>query len=142
MASFYKARVGWRSWNELSEPARIVIEPYKKIVIHEIIENRFNDLVATILSGTRAAGGTTIPMMFWCNGVVFQIQPFNPNSDQVIGEQLKGTIHWAAVTFATKEKFEAEVRSSEGTVRLVDQSANRNFVELAALLKTRSKYQA
>jgi hypothetical protein len=126
----------------MSEEAEIVIEPYKKIVVHEIVEFPLNEWVEMILSGTRAAGGTTIPMVNWCNGVAFQISPFNPNSDEVISEQLKGTIHYAAVTFATKERFEREIRISEGTIRLVDRSANPNLLKLAKVLKTRAQYQA
>jgi hypothetical protein len=126
----------------MSEEAEIVLEPYKKIVVHEIVELRLNDWVEMIISGTRAAGGTTIPMVNWCNGVAFQVEPFNPNSEEVIGEQLKGIIHYAAVTFATKERFEREIRIPEGTIRMVDQSANPNFVKLAKVLKTRARYQA
>jgi hypothetical protein len=126
----------------MSEEAEIVMEPYKKIVVHEIVELRLNDWVEMIISGTRAAGGTTIPMVNWCNGVAFQVQPFNPNSEEVISEQLKGIIHYAAVTFATKERFEREIRISEGTIRLVDQSANPNFVKLAGVLKARAKYRS
>lgn len=120
----------------------IVIEPYKRIVIHEVIEYRLTDLVSLIISQASAAGGTTIPMINWCNGVVFQIGPFNPNSEKVISEQLKGIIHYSAVTFATKEYFEREVRTADGIVRLVDQSANENFVRLGQVLKARASYQA
>jgi len=126
----------------MTDEAEIIIEPYKTIVVHEIVENRFSDLVALIVSGTRAAGGTTIPMLNWCNGVVFQIVPFNPHSEEVIAEQLKGIVHYAAITFATKEKFEPEVRLPDGTIRLIDQRANQNFVKLAGVLKARAKYQA
>jgi hypothetical protein len=126
----------------MSEEAEIVIEPFKKIVVHEIVELRLTDWVEMIISGTRAAGGTTIPMVNWCNGVAFQVQPFNPESEEVISEQLKGIVHYAAVTFATKERFEREIRISEGTIRLVDQSANPNFVKLAKVLKTKAKYRA
>jgi len=125
----------------MSEEIRIVIEPYKKLVIHEIIENRFSDLVAATVSQMRAAGGTTIPMINWCDGIVFQIIPFNPQSEEVISEQLRGIIHYAAVTFATKEKFESEVRVSDGTIRLIDQSVNQNFMQLARVLKARARYQ-
>jgi hypothetical protein len=120
----------------------ISIEPYKRIVIHELIEYRFPDLVDMILVGARAAGGTTVPLIQWCNGVVFQIQPFNPNSEKVIEEQLKGVIHYNAVTFAFKEKFEPEVRAVLGTVRLIDSSVNPNFVTLTEALKKRSKISA
>jgi hypothetical protein len=126
----------------MSEEAEIVIEPYKKIVVHEIVEFPLNEWVEMILSGTRAAGGTTIPMVNWCDGVAFQISPFNPNSDEVISEQLKGIIHYAAVTFAIKERYEREIRISEGTIRLVDRSANPNLLKLARVLKTRAQHQA
>jgi len=125
----------------MPEGLEIVIEPYKRIVIHEVIEFRLADLVSMIVSQGSAAGGTTIPMINWCNGVVFSVVPFNPDSEQVISAQLKGTIHYAAVTFATKERFEKEVRTADATVRLIDQSANENFVKLGEVLKARAKYQ-
>lgn len=126
----------------MSESLEIVIEPYRKVVVHEVIEYRFTDIVGTMISQAAAAGGTTIPMINWCNGVVFQIAPFNPNSEEVISEQLKGTIHYAAVTFAMKERFEREARTSDGTIKLIDQSANANFAKLGEVLKARAKYRA
>jgi len=124
----------------MSDAAEIVLEPYSKIVVHEIVELRLNDWVEMIITGTRAAGGTTIPMVNWCDGIAFQIEPFNPMSEEVISEQLKGIVHYAAVTFARKERFERELRISEGTIRLVDQSANPNFVKLASVLKSKAKF--
>lgn len=124
----------------MSEEVQIVIEPYKRVVIHEVVEQRLNDMIEAIISQTRAAGGTTIPMMNWCNGVIFQILPFSPESEAVIEEQMKGIIHYSSVIFATKERFEREVRVSNETVRLIDQSANSTFVRLGEVLKTRAKY--
>ena len=116
----------------------IEIEPYRKVVIHEVIENGFKDLIDSILMTTRAAGGTTIPLLQWCNGIVFQIQPFNPASETLIREQLNGVIHISAVSFALKDKFEAEIRSPQGTVRLVDVSINPTWVALSNQLKARA----
>lgn len=124
------------------EPAKIVIEPYKRIVTHEVLENRFTDLVSGILKQTHAAGGTTIPQINWCGGIVFQISGFSPNSEAVIKAQLEGTVHYSAVTFAVKDKYEREVRLSEGTVYLIDQSANPNFVKLAEMLKGHAQFKA
>ncbi len=120
----------------------IIIEPYKKIVIHEVIEYQFIDYVELVLTGARAAGGTTIPLVQWCNGIVFQVVPFNLNSEAVIEQQLEGTIHYNSVSFALKEKFEPEVRSPLGTLRLINASANPNFVALADLLRQHSKYRS
>jgi hypothetical protein len=119
----------------------IIVEPYKRIVIHEVIEYQFNEYVELVLTGARAAGGTTIPLVQWCNGIVFQVVPFNLNSEAVIEQQLGGTIHYNSVSFALKEKFEPEVRSPLGTLRLINASANPNFVVMADLLRQHSKYK-
>ncbi len=120
-------------------PAPIIeIEPYRKLVIHEVVESPFKDLIDQILMTTRAAGGTTIPQVQWCNGVVFIVQQFNPNSEIVIREQLNGVIHFGAVSFALKEKFESEVRTPQGTIRLVDVSANSTWVAVSNQLKAMS----
>lgn len=132
--------ISFRVMSEKVTP-EITIEPYRKIVIHEVIEYQFNEYVELVLTGTRAAGGTTIPLVQWCNGIVFQVVPFNPNSDAVIEQQLEGTVHYSSVSFALKEKFEPEVRSPLGTLRLINASANPNFVALADLLRQRSKYR-
>jgi hypothetical protein len=123
-----------------TKDVEIEVEPYSKIVIHEVVEYRLNDFLDLILIGAQAAGGTTIPLVQWAAGVVFQAQPFNPDSEVVIEEQLKGIIHYLHVAFAVKEKFEPEVRTSKGTIRLVDGSANANLSNLAQFLKARSKY--
>jgi len=118
---------------------QISIEPYRKIVVHEVLEIAFTDLIDQILNQTRAAGGTTIPMLSWCNGVAFQIMPFNSNSEEIIRESLRGTIHYAAVTFALKQKFEREIMRKGGTVLLLNQSANVNFMALAETMKAGAK---
>ena len=123
----------------MSNNLQISIEPYKKIVIHEVIELGFYDLIDQMINQTRAVGGATIPTLSWCNGLVFQIASFNPNSDEIIKESLKGVIHYAAVTFSKKEKFEKEIIRPTGTVLLVNQSATANFVALAEVLKRTAK---
>ncbi len=123
----------------MSYNLQISIEPYKKIVIHEVIELGFQDLIDQMINQTRAVGGATIPMLSWCNGLVFQIASFNPNSEEIIKESLKGTVHYSAVTFAVKEDFEREIIRPTGTVLLMNQSANANFKALADVLKRSSR---
>jgi len=118
----------------------VVVKPYRKIVVHELIEYELKDWMDIILAGIRSVGGT-MPTLFWCDGVVFQTSPFNPNSESIIREQLKGIVHYSAVTFALKERFENEIRSDKGTILLIDVSANPNFAKLAKKLKENSKYQ-
>lgn len=117
----------------------IAVERYQKIVIHEIIEYKLGDLIDLTLLGQQTAGGTTIPLLQWAGGVVFQITPFNPDSEAVIEEQLNGVIHYASVMFAVKEKFENELRTPGGTVRLLDASAAETLRELGKYLRAHSK---
>lgn len=113
----------------------VTIEPWKKLVVHEVIEYNFEDLVKIALSQARAAGGG-ISSMNWCNGMVFQHTAF-PDTDSTVQEKLKGIIHYSSVVFAKKEKFERQVVKDTGTLNLVDVSANSIFRELAEVLKKR-----
>ena len=116
----------------------ISVEPWKKLVIHEIIEYDFEDWVKQIAFSTRSSGGG-IPTMQWADGVVFSPSNF-PTTNSTIEEQLKGILHWSSVSFAIKEKFEHQIVSDNATINLVNVSVNEIFKELAKNLKARSKY--
>ena len=116
----------------------ISIEPWKKLVIHEIIEYDFSDWVKQIAFSTRSSGGG-IPTMQWADGIVFSPSNF-PTTNATIDEQLKGTLHWSSVSFALKEKFEHQIVSENATINLVNVSVNTIFKELAQNLKGRSKF--
>jgi len=116
----------------------IVIEPWKKLIIHEIIEYKFEDWVKQIAFSTRSSGGG-IPTMQWTNGIVFSPANF-PTTNSTVDEQLKGTLHWSSVSFAIKEKFEKQIVKENATINLVDVSVNKIFKELATSLKLQSKY--
>jgi hypothetical protein len=115
----------------------VIVEPWKKLVIHEVIEYQFDDLVRIVMSQVRAAGGG-ISSMNWCNGIVFQHTVFQ-DTDSVVQEKLKGIIHYSSVVFAAKEKFERQVVRDAGTLNLVDVSANAIFRELAGVLKKNAR---
>lgn len=111
----------------------VVIEPWKKLVVHEVIEYSFEDLARIVLSQARAVGGG-IASMNWCNGVVFQHSAF-PDTESVVQEKLRGVVHYSSVVFAAKEKFERQVVKDAGTLNLVDVSANAIFRQLTDVLK-------
>ena len=116
----------------------ISIEPWKNLVIHEIIEYDFEDWVKQIAFSTRSSGGG-IPTMQWANGIVFSPSNF-PTTNSTVEEQLKGILHWSSVSFAIKEKFVHQIVSDNATINLVDVSVNDIFQELALSLKKRSKF--
>ena len=111
----------------------ISIVPWKKLIIHEIIEYDFSDWVKQIAFSTRSSGGG-IPTMQWTNGIVFSPSNF-PTTNATIEEQLKGILHWSSVSFAMKEKFEHQIVSENATINLVNVSVNEIFKELAQTLK-------
>lgn len=116
----------------------ISIEPWKKLVIHEMIEYKFEDWLKQIAFSSRTSGGG-IPTMQWAKGIVFS--PINfPATNAVMEEQIRGILHWSSVSFAIKETFENQIVLDNATINLVDVSANEIFNELAEELKTRSKF--
>ena len=116
----------------------ITIEPWKKLVIHEVIEYKFDDWVKQIAFSTRTSGGA-IPTMQWTNGIVFSPANF-PTTNATIEEQLKGILHWSSVSFAIKEKFKKQIVIENATINLVDVSVNEIFKELSIILKKQSKF--
>lgn len=116
----------------------ISVEPWKKLIIHEVIEYNFEDWVKQIAFSTRTSGGG-IPTMQWAKGIVFS--PLNfPTTNAVMQEQLQGTLHWSSVSFAVKEKFDKQIVREGATINLVDVSVNELFSNLADELKKRSKF--
>ncbi|HSB51005.1 MAG TPA: hypothetical protein VLC72_06745 [Nitrosopumilaceae archaeon] len=116
----------------------ISVEPWKKLIIHEIIEYKFDDWAKQIAFSSRTSGGG-IPTMQWADGVAFSPVNF-PTTNVVMEEQLKGILHWSSVSFALKEKFENQIVRENATLNLVDVSVNEIFRKLAVALKKQSKY--
>ena len=117
----------------------ITIEPWKKLIIHEIIEYQFDDWVKQIAFSTRSSGGG-IPTMQWTNGIVFASSSL-PTTNATVEVQLKGVLHWSSVSFAIKEKFEKQIVKENATINLVDVSVNEIFNKLSVELKAQSKYK-
>lgn len=113
----------------------IIIEPWKKLIIHEVIEYKFEDSVRVHATGF--VGGMTPPLK-WANGIVFVHVGF-PDSDTAHQEKIKGTIHWSHVTFALKANYERQVivRETNTTIPIVDVSANEILVEVCATVSMR-----
>lgn len=116
----------------------IVIDPWKKLVIHELTEYGFEDLLRVMAATARAVGGGIVSLN-WANGIAFQIMPF-PQSEAIVEESLKGIIHYSNILFALKDKFEKEIRKDYGTFLMADTSSNEHFMQLSSVLKKNSKF--
>ncbi len=116
----------------------ISIKIWEKLVIHEIIEYKFDDWVKQIAFSSRTSGGA-IPTMQWADRIAFSPVNF-PTTNVVMEEQLKGILHWSSISFAIKDKFENQIVRENATINLVDVSVNEIFRKLAVELKKQSKY--
>ena len=116
----------------------ISVEPWTKLIIHEIIEYKFDDWFKQIAFSSRTSGGA-IPTMQWADGIAFSPVNF-PTTNIVMEEQLKGILHWSSVSFAIMEKFEKQIVRENATINLVDVSINEIFRKLVVELKKQSKY--
>lgn len=117
----------------------ISIEPWKKLIIHEVIEYSIDDLVNQTIASSQAVG-SGIRTLTWANGVAFQAHLF-PDTETIIQEKLKGILHYASVTFALKETFEKQVIKGNATINFLDASVNSIFNDMATKLKAQSKYK-
>lgn len=115
----------------------IRFEPWKELVIHEVLERQWNDWADAIINNLKAGGGG-IPTLSWADGIVFQVAPLPP-TEKVVEEQMKGTLHYSNVTFALKSNYEKSVRKEQWTINLQDVSHNSIFAKLAVDLKKQSK---
>lgn len=121
-----------------NQDLEIIIEPWNQLVIHEVLELRFEDWVTQIIASARSAGGG-IPTIFWAGGVSFHFATF-PDTDTIVQEKLKGRIHYSSVTFAIKEKFEKQIIREGGAVNFTDVSHNEIFSKLTDKLRSQSKF--
>jgi hypothetical protein len=117
----------------------ITIEPWKELVIHEILELKFDDWITQIIASARSAGGG-IPTIFWAGGLAFHFATF-PDTETIVQEKLKGRIHYSSVTFSIKEKFEKQVNREGGAVNFTDVTHNEIFSKLAEKLRSQSKFK-
>ena len=122
-----------------NQDLEIIIEPWNQLVIHEVLELRFEDWVTQIIASARSAGGG-IPTIFWAGGISFHFATF-PDTDTIVQEKLKGRIHYSSVTFAIKEKFEKQVIREGGAINFTDVSHNEIFSKLTEKLRSQSKFQ-
>ena len=108
-------------------------QPWKKIIIHEVMKFPLEHFLSTHSLGVQQ-GGVGQPL-FWCNGIVSEKAVFR-DTDDMIREKLEGKIHWSSLAYGILEKFQSEFKVA-GNIRIpvMDLSGNRILKELAVLIK-------
>ena len=119
--------------SEVNKTIEFEYEPWKKIVIHEVIKFPLQHFLSGASLGIES-GGVGRPLS-WVNGLILNISVFR-DTDDIIKEKLNGTLHYSSISYATQEKFQTEFKV-DGNIRIpvINVSNNKIFAELASWLK-------
>jgi hypothetical protein len=105
--------------DDMEKEIEIVVQSIKKIVIFECMEfppdELFNRIKLIAMSGQPIA-------LNWAEGVVFLFMPYQPDSDTIIEEALKGTIYWEGVLFSPMPKYQPIKKIGAREIPIIDQS--------------------
>jgi hypothetical protein len=104
---------------------KIKYQPWKELVLHEIIEYEADELFKFFVTGAKASQAGVIPSLGWAGGVVFSHSPL-PDTEEVVQEKLNGTIHYSSVIFAVYPEYRPEIN--------VDMSGNRFPIRLTKIV--------
>ena len=76
----------------------------------------------------------------WAEGIVFLYMPYQPNSDIMIEETLKGTMYWATVLFTSMPEYQPLKKFGAREIPIVDQTSIPYLRQVAQWLKKRIKH--
>jgi hypothetical protein len=112
----------------------VVYQPWKKIVIHEIVDYTLDDLVRLQSLGVEP-GGLGDPLL-WVEGIVFSSSTMLETKD-VVKEKLEGIIHWSSVEWARMPEFKEVIVIKETNVKvlIINVSAHPIYKAVSKWLK-------
>ena len=120
-----------------NEKIEIVVQPIKKLVIFEkrVLSSKefFKRIELIVISGRPIA-------LNWAEGIVFLYMPYQPNSDIMIEETLKGTMYWATVLFTSMPEYKPLKKFGAREIPIVDQTSIPYLRQVAQWLKKRIKH--
>jgi hypothetical protein len=113
----------------------IVYLPWKKIVIHDVIEHQNKQFFEWFM-GEAIKQNEASPAVSWANGIAFAVGNFL-ETPKLVKEKLNGNLHYAIVNFTRigqQVEFPVEVKGQRYSVRL-SPTDNPDFQELTSWLK-------
>lgn len=116
----------------------VVYQPWKKIVIHEIVKYALDDLVKLQSLGVEP-GGLADPLL-WVRGIVFSSSTMFETKD-VVKEKLEGVVHWSSVEWAVMPAFKEVIIIKETNVKvpIINVSAHPIYKTVSKWLKERKE---
>ena len=121
---------------EETEKIDIVIQPTKKIVVFHCVElpnKEFFKRIELVARSGQPVG------LSWAEGVVFLLIPYQPNSDLIIEEALKGTTYLDTVIFSSMPKYQSTKKFGAREIPIIDQSLIPYLRQVAQWLKKNIK---
>ena len=112
----------------------------KKIVVHDVQEYTFDNLMQEFISKEQA-GGEVGAVLIWADGVVMEVSWYPIDRQAASKDFFEGIHHIHQVTFALKEKFEKQVIKGNVTINFLNQSEIEVYRDLAKKLKEQSRYK-
>ena len=109
----------------------------KRIVIFECtefsIEELFKRVELLVRSGQPVA-------LNWAEGIAFLAVPYQPESDVIIEQAMKGTMYLASVMFSSMPEYQSIKKMGALEVPIIDQTPSPHMRQVAQWLKKRIKH--
>jgi len=121
----------------MDEEIEITVQPIKKIVIFECTEFSTKEFFKRVELIVRT--GHPIALS-WAEGIVFLVMPYQPNSDVMIEQALKGTMYLASVMFSSMPKYQSVKKMGAREIPVIDQTPIPYLRQVAQWLKKRIKH--
>lgn len=118
------------------EKIEIAVSPIKKIVIFECTKLSLKELFKRV--ELIAMSGQPIALN-WSEGIVFLGAPYQPHSEIIIEQALKGTIYWSTVIFSSMPNYQPIKKVGAREVPIIDQTSIPYLRQVAQWLKKRLK---
>ena len=112
----------------------IVYEPWKRIVIHEIVRYALDNLIKVQSLGVEP-GGLAEPLL-WADGIVFSRSTIL-ETKEVLKEKIEGVVHWSSVEWAIMSEFKEVIVIKETNVKvpIIDVSAHPIYKTVSRWLR-------
>ena len=121
----------------MEEEIEVIVRPIKKIVIFECTEFSNEEFFKRV--ELMAMSGQPV-VLNWAEEIVFLALPYQPESDIIIEQTMKGTIYWAGVMFSSMSKYQPIKKFGAREVPIIDQTPIPYLRQVAQWLKKRIKH--
>ena len=125
----------------MEEEIEIIVQPIKKIVIFECTQLPNEEFFKRVelMAMSMAMSGQPVALN-WAEGIVFLYLSYQPDSDIIIEETMKGTIYWTGVMFSSMPKYQPIKKFGAREVPIIDQTSIPYLRQIAKWLKKRIKH--